>query len=297
MFGYILPDKPNMYIKDYTLYRAFYCGICKCTGKMYGQLMRFSVNYDITFLSILIHNILNQDYEISNERCILNPLKKKSIVKSNGILKDAVYLNLLLADFKLADDIKDIKGVKQKLVRAALRRKVKKARKALPEIYQRTVIARKEQDCVEEFNNISIDGAAHPFASMMKDIIRIMCREKYNEYIGNLVYHLGRFVYFSDAIDDFDKDIRRNEYNPLKLLYKDVSSRVELINKHRDDMEFLLKSAYNEIRNNYRYCKSNILEGVVTNILWYGLDASISKMLSLEKSDSEKEKERLLNGI
>jgi hypothetical protein len=53
MFGYILPEKPEMKIKDYELFRAYYCGVCKSIGKRHGLLERFTLNYDSAFLLFL----------------------------------------------------------------------------------------------------------------------------------------------------------------------------------------------------------------------------------------------------
>ena len=85
MYGYVLPDKPNMFVKDYSLYKAFYCGLCKSTGKMCGQLMRFTTNYDMTFLNVLYHAILDKEVKFSEETCILNPIKKKSVVDDDEL--------------------------------------------------------------------------------------------------------------------------------------------------------------------------------------------------------------------
>ena len=32
MFGYIVPEKPEMKIKEYELFRAYYCGVCRSIG-------------------------------------------------------------------------------------------------------------------------------------------------------------------------------------------------------------------------------------------------------------------------
>ena len=32
MFGYVVPDKMNMFMKDFYSYRGFYCGLCVKTG-------------------------------------------------------------------------------------------------------------------------------------------------------------------------------------------------------------------------------------------------------------------------
>ena len=63
MFGYVLPDKPNMFMKDYAEYRAFYCGLCKSIGKKCSEVMRFTTNYDITFLNVLYHAIFDYIWE------------------------------------------------------------------------------------------------------------------------------------------------------------------------------------------------------------------------------------------
>lgn len=283
MFGYITPDKPNMYMKDYAIYKAFYCGICKCTGKMYGQLMRMSTNYDITFISILLHNILEHDIELSNEGCILNPIKKKSIVCSNDLLKQVVWLNTLLANFKLTDDIQDDKSILKWFMRLALKRKVKKAKENMPEIYQLIQESRALQDQVEKENTISIDKAAHPFGNMLRDIFKIMCKDKYTNDVGDMMYHLGRFVYMADALDDFDKDKAKKKYNPLVLAYKDIKDRADLLCQKYNDIDFMLNSTYNRVKFHYQVMDFKLCEGVVTNVLWYGMSSTINRILSGEK--------------
>ena len=64
MFGYVVPDKPNMFIKDFTMYRAFYCGLCKTIGKKCSQSMRFFTNYDMTFFAALLHAVRGEQVEI-----------------------------------------------------------------------------------------------------------------------------------------------------------------------------------------------------------------------------------------
>ena len=54
MFGYIVPEKPEMKIKEYELFRAYYCGICRSMGRRFGQLKRLTLSYDTTFLAVLL---------------------------------------------------------------------------------------------------------------------------------------------------------------------------------------------------------------------------------------------------
>ena len=66
MFGYIQYDKPNLYIKDFELYRAMYCGVCKGLGAACGQIARLGHSYDAAFFSAILHNSKNEDIPIHN---------------------------------------------------------------------------------------------------------------------------------------------------------------------------------------------------------------------------------------
>ena len=82
MFGYVIPDKPNMLVKDLSEYRAYYCGLCKAIGKSYSEKARLLTNYDCTFLAAFLHNLYVEMPKFNDEVCILNPVKKKTVCVS-----------------------------------------------------------------------------------------------------------------------------------------------------------------------------------------------------------------------
>ena len=49
MFGYIVMNKPEIKMKDFDLYRSFYCGLCRELREKYGILYPVFVLY-IQFL-------------------------------------------------------------------------------------------------------------------------------------------------------------------------------------------------------------------------------------------------------
>ena len=75
MFGYIKTDLPNMYIKDTVLYQAMYCSLCKGIGQTCGQKARFVLNYDLTFLSVLLHNVADVDVKVEKQHCVIHRLR------------------------------------------------------------------------------------------------------------------------------------------------------------------------------------------------------------------------------
>lgn len=50
MFGYVRIYKPELKIKDYEIYKAAYCSVCRALGRHYGVIARGLLSYDATFL-------------------------------------------------------------------------------------------------------------------------------------------------------------------------------------------------------------------------------------------------------
>ena len=54
MFGYVRPFRPELKCKDFDLYRATYCGLCRCLRRRYGLIAPMLLNFDFTFLALLL---------------------------------------------------------------------------------------------------------------------------------------------------------------------------------------------------------------------------------------------------
>ena len=54
MFGYVRPSLPKLTEEDKRRFRAAYCGLCRALGERYGLPARFILNYDLTFLAVLL---------------------------------------------------------------------------------------------------------------------------------------------------------------------------------------------------------------------------------------------------
>ena len=111
MFGYVNIYKDELKIKDYNLWRSYYCGLCKILGKNYNQLTRLGLNYDMTFLSIIIGAALNEKPKITKERCIIHPINKRFTAVSEKALSYAGAISIVLTKEKLEDDINDDKKI------------------------------------------------------------------------------------------------------------------------------------------------------------------------------------------
>ena len=77
MFGYVRPFRPELKCRDFDLYRATYCGLCRCLRRRYGLLAPMFLNYDFTFLTLLLWQP-EEGFRPCRGRCHANPLLKRT---------------------------------------------------------------------------------------------------------------------------------------------------------------------------------------------------------------------------
>lgn len=54
MFGYVRPAADRLTEEQEACFRAAYCGLCHTLGERYGLPGRMILNYDLTFLAMLL---------------------------------------------------------------------------------------------------------------------------------------------------------------------------------------------------------------------------------------------------
>ena len=286
MYGYIIPDKPNMFFKDYALFRAFYCGMCAALKSECGQRSRLTVNYDTAFITALFHSYLEIKPEYKKIKCAPHPFKSRVIAVKNPLIKKLAALNVLTAYYKLTDDINDTKSLKKKLARASLKKAYKKAKKILPEADAVIAVNYNALRVLEKENCASIDRAADCTASMMRDCAKILVGEergkdeKPPEALGGLFYNLGRYIYLLDALDDIDEDSRKKCYNPFIAAYGDYTNKNEFVAKHRDEIAFAVNSSIAAVNANYDALGLAEGRNLLDNIIKLGLYKKFGQVLN-----------------
>lgn len=283
MFGYVMVDKANMFMKDFYLYKAFYCGLCKSIGKKYGQFMRFTTNYDITFLNVLYHAVENKEIEISNESCVLNPVQKKSIVKGNDLVENIIDINTIMMHYKCIDDVVDSKSSGKKFLdNTIIKRRYIKSSKKYPKVDEIFKKGYEKLRKLEKENSGSYDMVADCFASMLKNTTKELFQDKYTDAIGDLMYSIGKWVYIIDAIDDIDKDYKSKEYNMFLVNYDYKDKETFLKDKH-DELDFLIKNVLVTMSDAFDQIKVEKYDGILTNVIWYGIPAQSIDILGGKK--------------
>lgn len=276
MFGYVAPENAHLYMKDDVLYKALYCGICKSIGGTCGQVSRLSLTYDVAFLSAIAHNIVGRDVTVKKSHCVIHPVTKRPIAARDELSDALADVNVILAYHKLLDDVYDEN--KGKLRSLILKGGYKRAKKRHPEIDEIVKTNYEKLFGLEKSNCAVLDRVCDAFAVMLKDISASILKEYRTEYTDKLFYNVGKWIYLIDALDDYDKDIKKNDYNVLRLSYSAESAAI-LLKDHSEDMFFTFDVIFREIADCLKNVKFHFNTDLIANILLRGLPAKTDEVI------------------
>ena len=277
MFGYVRADTPYLYIKDDTLYRAMYCGVCKGIAEVCGHGARMGLSYDVTFLSVLLHNIAGQDVVIEKSHCLTHCIRSRQMANVDELTRRIGALNTLLAYYKYTDDIEDGDGGRGK--RLFFKKGFRRAKKRYPEIERIVRENLAEQSKLEKAKVASVDRAADATAKMIAEFSDYALGEKATPQTHNLCYAVGKWIYLIDALDDYDKDRKKNAYNPFVLAYGAECKEKLLAGKDGDEVRFVFHAVFFDIRENLSQIKFHFNRDLSDNILLRGLPAMTKRVM------------------
>ena len=215
MFGYVRPSQSKLTEEDRARFSAVYCGLCRVLSQRYGAPVSMILNYDFTFLALLL---AEQEGEKGHGRCVPHPVKGRSYYLADGALELAADCSVILSWWQLQDGAVDHTGLKRAAYRlggTALSGAYQKARAFRPKFDRIVADKLKELSCLETENCASMDQAADTFAQLMQSIAVEVADPVKNRVLSQFFYHLGRWIYLIDAVDDLKKDFEQGNYNPL----------------------------------------------------------------------------------
>lgn len=224
MFGYVLANKPELKMKEFYKYKAYYCGLCKVLRDRYGFLGQVTLTYDMTFLVILLHSLYESEMTRKEQRCILHPMKKQKML-FNEITEYAADMNIILTYYKLLDDWRDEGKRISHVGLCAYRRTFLKLKAKYPEKCEVIHNCLSRLQKCEESNENNIDAVARCFGELMGELF-VYKKDMWEERLRRMGFYLGKFIYILDAYDDVSDDIEGNKYNPLATFYREEDFEV-----------------------------------------------------------------------
>ena len=277
MFGYIRPLKCELKVKEYDYYKAVYCGLCHALRKRCGKRARFVVNYDFVFIALLLALSGNTEDVKVKRRCLVCP--KGRVCIESEVLENTADISVILTYLKLCDDVSDnryfakfFKGILPKLL---LKKSYKRAVADHVEFNEKACVLFRELSDLENRNVPSIDEPADKFAGMVALIADEVDSEQ--RILKELFYHVGRFVYIIDALDDIETDFSKKEYNPIISTY-DVSTLIGLDDIKPKVIQTLEDSRVAVLRA-FNLLETGKNSDIIKNIIELGMPAVINEVI------------------
>ncbi len=219
MFGYVRPAAQRLTEEQQQRYEGAYCGLCHTLGRRYGLAGRMILNYDLTFLAMLLSE---GTAERCTKRCLIHPVKGRPCACGGSAFELAADMSIILTWWQIQDGIADhgfFGGLKYRAASLLLRRTYRKARALRPAFDESTRRHLEKLSELEKENCPSLDAAADTFARLLADAAHEMAQPVKRRVLEQMLYHLGRWVYLVDAADDLKNDVKTGSYNPLPLRY------------------------------------------------------------------------------
>lgn len=277
MFGYIRPASDRLSKEENERFRSVYCGLCHTMGERYGLSARFLLNFDFTFLAILLSP--PEEPPCRACTCIAHPCSKRCSMLSSEALELAADRSVILAWWQIQDHIEDhdfFPSLKYRAAAALLYRSYRKASGLAPQFDKSVQQHLRELAACEREQCASIDAAAEPFAALMADIADCVEEERRARILREIFYHLGRWIYLVDAADDFERDSRENCYNPLRYRYENFTDRLD--EDAKAALGITLDASIRQMASAYALCDYGVWTPILDSIFYesfYGIGKAV----------------------
>ncbi len=294
MFGYTVPSYSRLSPLDMKLYRKYYCEGCHHLKAGFGLTGTATVNYDMTFNTILLNGILGEalDFEgTTSHICVLDRPK----ADSEMMRKMAAY-TIILTKWELLDDDTDKPSLKTNFISLALNRAIEKAVGMYPE-YDEMV-----GEGFGRLRDLELSGCKDArrmgleFGSGLIGALSDIAGEKASSDMDRLFMELSTIVYIMDAVDDLDDDYMDGTYNPL-LPEKGYVNARDHVGKNIYRISSLMNETIGSLQGAYSNIRGSMLgnTSLCDNIIYYGIPESAKKVLTGEAKSKASVKNVLSN--
>ena len=214
MFGYITPVLSVLSEEEKQRYRAFYCGVCHALRSRFGLIDRIALSNDMTFLSIVLSSLYEPDALKTSARCAVHPLKTHAYY-SSGMIDYAADMNALLFYYKCEDQRMDDRSLRGMAGEKAFRKALEQVSRRYPA--QASAVKQTLQVLWEEEKAAvpNPDRLCNLSGEMLGSVFVPKPEDVWSPLLRSLGAGLGRFVYWMDAWDDLEEDLKRKRFNPL----------------------------------------------------------------------------------
>jgi hypothetical protein len=195
---------------------------------------------------------------------------------------------LILAWHKLLDDINDENKTSAKAAALMMKGIYRKLQNQHPSLCQKIESHLANLSKLEAEKAESLDQAAEAFARIIEAIVEegpLPEGFKEQQVLARIGYHLGKWIYLIDAVDDLEENIANGAYNPLIYRFRYEQGEADFKERITEDCKFNLFHYLGEISKALDLLSIKKNKGIIENIIYMGLYRKTEEILSSEREE------------
>lgn len=277
MFGYVIPYRNELKLKDIKRYKAYYCTICNQLRKRYGRMATAFLSYEMVFTLILLDSFSDMGKNTSvSLSCQFDFLHIGNINVCKDLVSYIAWTNMYLSVWKLKDNWIDDKKIGSYLLYKLI--SINKNYKSDCVLYSNPaanleVILNTFYD-MERKNECDFDELAQLMGDAWKTVFEcgtqfVNISPDMEKELISICEDLAKFLYCIDAYDDYERDLKKGNFNPLQKMPYELD---EALSNGFIILKFIIYSLKNKIRQ-IEFSKCN---DILQNIIFFGLEYKLN---------------------
>lgn len=286
MFGYVNINRNGLSEEELRDYRGYYCGLCSKLKEIGGKKAQFLLNFDITFMIILLSGLYEPEEEAEYFTCPVHPAKKR-LKKTDDITEYGAWMDILLSYHSLMDDWYDEKNRTKKSYADGIRPLYEHAAEKYTRQEEAVRTFMEKTRAAEEAGEENVDAVSALTGDMLAELF-VISPDVWENDLRNVGYYLGRYIYLLDAFCDLEKDRRKKNYNPLLL--GNFRSAGELTNYTRQKLTSYISQAARSFERMPILKNAEIIRNILYSGVWTRFDVSANRYTHTEEKLQKKQK-------
>lgn len=279
MFGYVIINKGDMKFKEFDIYHAYYCGLCRKLKEKYGLPGQMTLSYDMTFVIMLLSGLYEPETMTDSCKCIAHPFERH-MTKINEFTEYAADMNILLSYYKCKDDWADERKYSKRMYAGLLEKAYHQVERKYGCKVRCIETLMRQITEKEKEGSSDIDEMSRLFGEIMAEIM-VYKKDEWRENLYGLGLYLGKFIYLCDAYEDIEKDLKDGNYNPFCQLYKSPDFEEQC----RSILVMMMSGCSKEFEKLPILENIEILRNIIYSGVWYRYE-----MVRADRKSKEKER-------
>ncbi len=270
MFGYVIANKTALTAQQLERYKACYCGLCRALKEKHGQLSRLALNFDMTFLVLMLSSMYEPKEYFGHGKCALHPVHGRDFWRSR-FSDYAADMTVALAYHNCIDDWNDDKKPFSLAYSKILEKSysdVKQRHSERCEVIESCLAELKELEAA----SAGADDVANCFGRLMGELFAVE-DDSWTKCFRAFGEALGRFIYMMDACADLESDVRSGSYNPFIAMGRESISEEE----KREILKMLIAECTMEFEKLPLVQDIDILRNILYSGVWSQYEQAIRK--------------------